>query len=177
MTLRRNRRADDERFAEFVDIASPGLLHTAWLLTGNHHASVELVQATLVKTYMAWSRVDPGKSVAYARRVLVNQAHDTWRRDSREIGVDSFFDKAEPGTSATDSVESRDLIVRLLAGLPTRQREVVVLRHYFDLSEAAVAGELGIATGTVKSTLSRALEKLRVSALATDELETTKGQS
>lgn len=169
MTLRRNRRADDERFAEFVDIASPGLLHTAWLLTGNHHASVELVQATLVKTYMAWSRVDPGKSVAYARRVLVNQAHDTWRRGSREIGVDSFFDKAEPGTSATDSVESRDLIVRMLAGLPTRQREVVVLRHYCGLPEKEVAATLGISEGAVKSHLSRGMAALRTTLVMEKE--------
>jgi RNA polymerase sigma factor (sigma-70 family) len=66
-------------------------------------------------------------------------------------------------------VEDRDLVVRLLAVLTERERRVVVLRHYFDLSEADVAAELGIAPGTVKSTLSRALSKLRVSDSATEE--------
>ncbi|QBF47203.1 SigE family RNA polymerase sigma factor [Janibacter limosus] len=169
MALRRDRRADDERFAEFVDIASPGLLHTAWLLTGNHHASVELVQAALVKTYMAWSRVDPGTSVAYARRVLVNHAHDTWRRGSREVGVDSFFDDIQPGSSPMDAVDSRDLVVRLLADLPTRQREVVVLRHYCGMPEKEVAATLGIAEGTVKSHLSRGMAALRTTLVMEKE--------
>jgi RNA polymerase sigma factor (sigma-70 family) len=68
-------------------------------------------------------------------------------------------------------------VQRLLTTLTDRERRVVVLRHYFDLSEAQVAAELGIAPGTVKSTLSRALRKLRVSAAKDDHLETTRGQS
>ncbi|GAA3542776.1 hypothetical protein GCM10022263_32440 [Nocardioides daeguensis] len=75
------------------------------------------------------------------------------------------------GSTSGTTVEDRDQVVRLLAGLTERERRVVVLRHYCDLSEAAVAAELGIAPGTVKSALSRALAKLRVSITEdTDEL-------
>lgn len=95
--------------------------------------------------------------------MLVNLNLDRVRR-KRPVEVGDLVPdrpSVDRGSCVTDD---RDEIVRLLSGLTERERRVVVLRHYFDLSEAAVAAEIGIAPGTVKSTLSRALAKLRVSA-------------
>jgi RNA polymerase sigma-70 factor (sigma-E family) len=164
-------------FDTFAVMAWPRLRWAAYLLSGDHQLAEDLAQTALVRTYAAWGRVRRDDALAYARKVLVNLNIDRLRRRRPvEVGVDRLPEEpaAPDGTSSSDQ---RDELFRLLATLTERERQVVVLRHYFDLSEAAVAGELGIATGTVKSTLSRALEKLRVSALATDELETTKGQS
>ncbi len=163
-------------FDTFAVMAWPRLRWAAYLLSGDHQLAEDLAQTALVRTYAAWGRVRRDDALAYARKVLVNLNIDRLRRKRPvEIGMDHFpVDPAAPdGTAPSDQ---RDQLLRLLATLTERERQVVVLRHYFDLSEVAVAGELGIAPGTVKSTLSRALEKLRVSALATDELETTKGQ-
>ncbi len=104
--------------------------------------------------------------------MLVNLNIDRLRkRRVQEVG-DLVGDHAaiDPG----DPLGDRDELVRLLATLTDKERRVVLLRHYFDLSEAAVAVELGIAAGTVKSTLARALGKLRVSAAAqpTDTMTT-----
>ncbi|WP_240917816.1 SigE family RNA polymerase sigma factor [Phycicoccus sp. HDW14] len=120
----------DAAFTAFVEQASPSLLRTAWLLTGNHHAAHELVQAALVKTYVAWPRVRPEGALAYARKVLVNERTDTWRRRRGEVVVEAVPERAAPEPSTS---EDRDLVVRLLAGLPDQQRRVVVLRYYTDL--------------------------------------------
>ena len=69
----------DLAFAAFMEQATPSLTRTAWLLTGNRDQASELVQAALVKTYAAWSRVREDQALAYARRVLINQRTDTWR--------------------------------------------------------------------------------------------------
>ena len=70
----------DAAFTAFVEQASPSLLRTAWLLTADHHAAHELVQAALVKTYVAWPRVRPQGALAYSRKILVNERTDSWRR-------------------------------------------------------------------------------------------------
>ncbi|AKU18434.1 RNA polymerase [Luteipulveratus mongoliensis] len=153
----RDQRAD---FEEFVEQASPSLLRTAWLLTGQVDASRELVQAALVKTYVVWPKVRRPEALAYARRIMVNHGTDTWRRTRREALVDEV-----PEPRVTDSglkaVEDRHEVVRLLSMLPTQQRTVVVLRYYADLPESAVADMLGISTGAVKSAASRGLARLR----------------
>lgn len=163
----RNQR--DEAFDEFATTAWPRLHRIGYLLTGDHHLAEDLAQAALVRTYSSWSRVRTGDAPAYARRVLLNLNIDRLRRKRIvEVGDGALDVVPAPGNA---SVEDRDQVVRLLAGLTERERRVVVLRHYCDLSEAAVAAELGIAPGTVKSALSRALAKLRVSIMQdTDEL-------
>jgi len=163
------RNQHDEAFDEFATTAWPRLHRIGYLLTGDHHLAEDLAQAALVRTYSSWSRVRAGDAPAYARRVLLNLNIDRLRRRRVvEVGDAALDVVPETGRS---TVEDRDLIVRLLAGLTERERRVVVLRHYCDLSEAAVAAELGIAPGTVKSALSRALAKLRVSITEdTDEL-------
>ena len=124
------------------------------------------MQAALVKTYLAWPRVRPEGALAYARRVLVNERTDTWRRRRKEVVVAETPDP--PAADDAASVGDRDLVVRLLARLPEQQRRVVVLRYYVDLSEQAVAEILGISVGSVKSAASRGLASLRAE-LATSE--------
>jgi RNA polymerase sigma-70 factor (sigma-E family) len=160
--------AEAEEFPDFVRSASPHLLHTAWLLTGDRHRAEDLVQIALVRTYAAWHRVRTEDAVAYARRVLVNAQHDWWRRRPwREQPVDQLPDAPAAGDSA-GRLHDRDALVRALGRLGVRERAVVVLRYYTDLDIEAVADLLGISTGTVKSTASRALAKLRVSTELTD---------
>lgn len=149
----------DRAFTAFVQSASPSLLRTAWLLTGDHHAAHDLVQAALVRTYVAWPRVRAESALAYARRVLVNERTDRWRRHGAEVAVAALPETGS--TSATDGSEDRDAVVRLLARLPEQQRKVVVLRYYADLSEQATADLLNLSVGTVKSTASRGLAALR----------------
>ncbi len=148
----------DAEFTEFVRRVSPSLGRTAWLLTGNRDAAADLVQATLVKTYVAWRRVAPGTAEAYARRILVNENIDRWRRRHGEVvGVPD--EPASPGFEAR--VADREHVRRMLAALPMQQRRVVVLRYYEDLTEQQTADLLGIAVGTEKSTAHKALAALK----------------
>ena len=153
----------DGRFDEFAAAAWPRLVRSAYLLTGDHHLAEDLAQTALVRTYAHWRRVRRSDALAYTRRVLVNLNIDRIRRKHGTVDVGDAL--LETVASRSDSrVDERDEAVRLLQTLTERERQVVVLRHYFDLSEAEVADELGVARGTVKSTLSRALGKLRVAA-------------
>ena len=163
----------DVDFDEFAAAAWPRLRWSAYLLTGDHHLAEDLAQTALVRTYAAWGRVRRADALAYSRKVLVNLNIDRMRRRHlHEVGDDALATEAAPDRG--DPTGDRDEVVRLLAGLTDKERRVVVLRHYFDLSEADVAAELGIAPGTVKSTLSRALAKLRVTATT---YEPTRGMS
>lgn len=148
----------DAEFSAFVADASPTLGRTAWLLTGDPDAAAELLQATLVKTYLAWPRVRTGEAAAYARRIMVNTSIDGWRR-RREI---PGLPQAEPGRPSEEAAfDERERLGRLLADLPLQQRRVIVLRFLHDLSEKAVATELGLPLGTVKSSTARGLAALR----------------
>jgi RNA polymerase sigma-70 factor (sigma-E family) len=153
-------RADDE-FAEFARASYGGLRHAAWLLTGDGHAAEDAAQTALVRTYAAWSRVRRDDAYAYARKVLVNHITDRWRRKLREYPAGEVPDRAASPDPA-DEVALRHWITGALATLTVRERAVIVMRYLFDLPEAAVARDLGITQGTVKSTSSRALAKLRV---------------
>ena len=157
-----------EQFPDFVRGASPQLLHTAWLLTGDRHRAEDLVQTALVRTYAAWGRVRSEDATAYARRVLVNAHTDWWRRRPwRERPLDELPELTGP--DETGRLADRDLLVRALDRLGRRERLVVVLRYYADLDIGTVAELLGVTPGTVKSTASRALAKLRVSTELTHD--------
>jgi RNA polymerase sigma-70 factor (sigma-E family) len=157
----------DEEFVEFATASSAGLRHAAYLLTGDRHAAEEAVQASLVRTYAAWPRVRRDDAFAYARRTLVNYVTDRWRRKLKEYPTDDLPEHPA-GRDIADEVALRQWVTGALASLTARERAVIVLRYLFDLPEAAVARDLGISAGTVKSTSSRALAKLRVSAEADD---------
>jgi RNA polymerase sigma-70 factor (sigma-E family) len=153
----------DEEFAEFAQASYGGLIHAAYLLTGDRHAAEDAAQAALVRTYAAWSRVRRDDAFAYARRVLVNYVTDRWRRRLREYPTDDLPEQPT-GADPADEVALRQWLASALATLTIRERAVVIMRYLFDLPEAAVARDLGVTVGTVKSTSSRALAKLRVNA-------------
>jgi RNA polymerase sigma-70 factor (sigma-E family) len=157
----------DEEFVEFAQASSAGLQHAAYLLTGNRHAAEEAAQAALVRTYAAWPRVRRDDAFAYARRVLVNYVTDRWRRRLREYAASDLPEPAA-GTDLAEQVVQRQWLISALATLTLRERAVIIMRYLFDLPEAVVARDLGITPGTVKSTSSRALAKLRVNVNAED---------
>lgn len=149
---------DDAAFTAFVAASSSSLLHTAWLLCGDPHRAEDLVQETYVRVYRKWRTMN-GQPWSYARKTLVNLNTDRWRATRLEVVSD---DVPEAGsTIAQDQVDARRALISALNTLPRRERDVVVLRHYADLSEIQVADLLGIGVGTVKSAGSRALARLR----------------
>jgi RNA polymerase sigma-70 factor (sigma-E family) len=143
----------------------PALLRTACLLTGETHTAEDLVQTSLAKIYLAWDRISDREHVdAYARKVLVNEYRSLWRRAwrRREHVADEIPEPAQPAAQPTAEYDGRtQALWSFVATLPPKQRAVVVLRYYEELSEAETAAVLGISTGTVKSQASRALAALR----------------
>ncbi|WP_329070157.1 SigE family RNA polymerase sigma factor [Amycolatopsis sp. NBC_01480] len=153
-------RSDDE-FVEFVQAASARLTQAAYLITGDRHQAEDAAQTAFARTYAAWGRVRRKDAYAYARTVLVNHIIDGWRRPLKEYATEEVPER--PGAQdVAQTVTQRAWLTAALGRLTARERAVVVLRHFFDLSEADVASELGVSVGTVKSTNSRALAKLRV---------------
>lgn len=152
---------DEAAFRTFVETNGATLLHAARLLTGDHHRGEDLVQAALTKVYLKWDRVDA--PLAYARRTLVTAHIDATRR--RWLGERPTEVLPEvPGHDELEESDERDELRRMLGELSPRERAVVVLRYYCDQSEQETAATLGMPLGTVKSTCSRALARLRVTA-------------
>lgn len=143
-------------------IARESSLHRlASLLTDDRHAAEDLVQVTLAKMYLAWNRLDDrDRADAYARRVLVNEHRSSLRRLRRRPERVTDRPPDTPDAASGDD-GTADEVWRLVVALPPRQRAVIVLRYYEDLSESEIADVLGISTGTVKSQASRALDTLR----------------
>ncbi|WP_432856060.1 SigE family RNA polymerase sigma factor [Amycolatopsis sp. CA-161197] len=152
----------DSEFADFVRAVSPRLLHAAYLLTGDRHQAEDDVQTALVRTYTSWPRIRKQDPFAYARKVLSNHVIDRWRRPYREQATEDVPERAIE-RDFTAGVADQEWLMRALAPLSPRERAIVVLRHFWDLSEADVA-ELKVSLGTVKSTNSRALAKMRITA-------------
>ncbi len=150
---------DDESFESFMAAALPGLLRFGHLLTGDPHRAEELVQVALVRTYLRWKTVDRTTPQAYVRAAMVNTHTSWWRRGRREGALPPGYDPVAP-VGAMSEYDDRDVALRALMTLPPRQRAVLVLRYYEDLSEAQIAATLGCSTGTVKSQASRALRTL-----------------
>nr|WP_240956539.1 SigE family RNA polymerase sigma factor [Micromonospora sp. HNM0581] len=151
----------EEEFRDFVAARSGALLRTAYLLTGDWGTAEDLLQTALTKTYLAWKRLGGIEAIEpYARRVMVNTSTSWWRRRWHGERPTEVL----PEHAATDELErqlDRDVLWRHLRALPARQRAVLVLRFYEDMSEAQTAALLEISPGTVKSQTSRALATLR----------------
>ncbi|MEY9859293.1 RNA polymerase sigma-70 factor (sigma-E family) [Catenulispora sp. GAS73] len=153
-------------FDDYVASRGAALLRLALMLTGDRHLAEDLTQDVLVRVYGRWSRVSGMTQVdAYVRRTLVN-THVSWRRrrSSGEVPLAEPSDAARAGAAGDDGSEAaadRDQAWRLLATLPRRQRAVLVLRYYEDLSDREIAEVLGCSAGTVRSQASRALATLR----------------
>jgi RNA polymerase sigma-70 factor (sigma-E family) len=155
---------DESEFREYVTSRGRALLRTAYLLTGNLADAEDLLQAALAKTYLAWDRIeDRGALDGYVRRAMIN-THISWWRRRR---VQEFPTDELPDQAVADHAAGSDLTETLRAAidrLPQRMRTAVVLRYYEDMTEAEVAERLGVSLGTVKSTVSRAVAKLRIDA-------------
>jgi len=153
------RSPNDAEFTDFVHGAWPGLYRTAYLLIGDHQLAEDLVQTSLAKTYASWGKVkEPAAAPAYARVVLANTAASWFRRRGwrNEHPTETL-----PDSGVEHDPSTRTAVVDALATLAPRQRAVVVLRYYDDLSVREVAHALGISEGTVKSQTSDALARLR----------------
>ncbi len=153
---------DEAGFRAFVEANGATLQHAARLLTGDHHRGEDLVQTALTKVYLKWGRIDA--PLAYARKALVNAHIDQSRRRWWGERPTEFLPETPTGTGEEGPSDTRDELRRLLSGLSARERSVVVMRYYCDLSEADTAATLGIPVGTVKSSCARALARLRVEA-------------
>jgi RNA polymerase sigma-70 factor (sigma-E family) len=155
-----------EGFREFVAARSGEYFRLAYLLTGDHHRAEDLVQTAFGKAAARWPRVVRyDRPDAYVRRILVNEYISLWRRRRRvaEDPVGDVPDRPARGDEAEAAVR-RVLLRRALARLTVRQRTVVVLRIYQDLSEADTAAEMGCSVGNVKRLLHQALARLRALA-------------
>src|SRR5262245_11073145 len=142
-------------YSAYYEGRGPALRRTAYLLVGSWEGADDLVQATFLKLYVHWTRLRSETVDAYARRVLVNEFL-TSRRRSRETPVSAIAERP----ALEPSIVDRIVLDEALAGLPPRQRAAVVLRYWEDLSVAQTAELLGVSTGTVKSSVSRALSAL-----------------
>lgn len=165
-------RTADADFERFVQAQSTRLLRFAEVLCGDRHTAEDLVQQALMRSYPKWHRLD-GDPLRYVRRVLVNRfltaSRRHWTNEVPSDPVDNHWDHREVADFSAE-VQTREAVLAALAGLTVKERAVVALRYSQDLSEAETAELLGMAAGTVKSTASRALAKLR---LAPDLIETT----
>ena len=154
---------EPEGFAEYVAGSSSRLLRSAWLLTGDWQHAEDLLQTALTKAYLHWPKVSSADSPdAYVRRILVTTYSTWWRRRWRhelphDVMPESSYSDRSPAVDLRESVRLE------LAKLPRKQRAVVVLRYFDDLTEAETALALGCSVGTVKSQASKALTKLRAS--------------
>jgi RNA polymerase sigma-70 factor (sigma-E family) len=156
--------ADDPGFRDYVTARRRSLLRTAYLLTGNRADAEDLVQSALAKTYLAWDRIEDRSALdGYVRRAMVNTHISWWRRRRlEEYPTDEIPDRPVADHSGTSDLA--DTLRRAVDRLPQRMRAAVMLRYFEDMTEAEVADALGVSLGTVKSTVSRAVAKLRIDA-------------
>ncbi|MFI6648664.1 SigE family RNA polymerase sigma factor [Streptomyces sp. NPDC050529] len=151
-------------FTSFVKARGPVLLRAARSLTANPSDAEDLLQTALTKTYVAWERIEDHRALdGYVRRALLNTRTSQWRkRKVDEFACDELPEQETvPGPDPAERQTLHDAMWRAVLKLPDRQRAMVVLRYYEDLSEAQTAEVLGVSVGTVKSAVSRALGKLR----------------
>lgn len=151
-------------FASYVQARRPVLMRTARSLTSDPNDAEDLLQTALTKTYVAWDRIADHRAVdGYVRRTLVNTRTSQWRKRRVDEYVTGELPEPEPLPTADPAEQQavRDAMWQAVMRLPARQRAMVVLRYYEDLSEVRTAEVLGVSVGTVKSAVSRALTKLR----------------
>ena len=152
-----------QQFEEFMASRWPGLVRLAFGLTGDRWLAEDLAQTALASAYASWWRVraadDPD---AYVRRILVNASKSRWRR-RRPAEQPAAASPEAAVADPTASVDDRSALLGALQELPQRQRAVVVLRYWEDLTDAQAAALLGCSASTVRSQAARALAKLRAS--------------
>ena len=154
----------DQEFSAYMAARQPALLRTAYLLAGDRAGAEDLLQNAFAKLYLSWDRVRDREALdGYVRRIMVNEHNSLWRRawKRREHATDLVPDHGV--TDEYDEGRGSELW-SFVQTLPPKQRSVIVLRYYEQLSEAETADVLGISVGTVKSQASRALARLRARA-------------
>ncbi len=156
---------EPEGFREFVVARSPALLRSAQLLTGNEMSAQDLVQAALLRAWGRWEGIDRGGQYAYVRRVMISTFFGWRRRRWHGETPVSLVPERIADTDEFADADTRAAVASALAGLTGRQRAVIVLRFFDDLSEADTALALNCSIGTVKSQTFKALAKLRRSPL------------
>ena len=140
-----------DEFSAFVFARSAALFRTAYLLTGDYQRAEDLLQTTLVRVYQRWPRVqEMQRPVGYARKVLVSQSTSWWRRRSSHEAPGLRTDEPD-GVDLVRDLDEHERVWTAVLSLPPRQRAVMVLRYYEDLTEAEIAATLDMAPGTVKS--------------------------
>ena len=146
----------DERFRVFVAERSAALFRTAYLLTGQRQAAEDLVQSALTKTVARLDGLrDPDAVEGYVRRAMYHEQVSRWRRPR---AAEVFTDRPEQGHA--EAADLRLVVRSALARLTPRQRAILVLRYFEDLSETEVAEALGISVGAVRSQTHRSLRRL-----------------
>jgi len=158
---KRDAHGSDDEFCDYVRNRGPVLLGMAIGLTGHRADAEDLLQSALAKTYLSWDKISDRAALdGYVRRAMVNTQISWWRRRRlEEYPTDEMPDVAV-GDHAADS-DLHEVVVRALNRLPDRMRTAVTLRYLEDKTEREIATVLGISLGTVKSTVSRAVAKLR----------------
>ena len=153
---------EPDGFRDFVVARSPALVRSAWLLTGSEANAQDLVQIALAKTWARWGRITRQDAPeAYVRRVMLSTYLTSRRRRWRdEVAAGWLPDQADPHDVFAEA-DVRQSVSAALRSLPRRQRAVVVLRFFDDLTEAQAAAALGCSVGTVKSQTAKALARLR----------------
>ncbi len=160
--MRRDSGDLDERFTAFAREHGERHLRVAVLLTGNWHAAEDLVQASLVKLYRAWPRLDTSTDPdAYLRRIMVNTHRSWWRARWRRETPTAGLPETVSGEDIADRHAVGALVRQALTRLPRQQRAVLVLRYCEDLPETEVAKLLGCSPGSVKTHAHRGLRTLR----------------
>jgi RNA polymerase sigma-70 factor (sigma-E family) len=148
-------------FEEFVVARRDALLRTAYLLTGDHHDAEDLVQSALIKVVPKWARIQD-RPEGYVRQVLARESVNRWRgRRWREVSTDVLPEAMQHDSAGSADSDDRIALLEDLRRLSPRQRAVLVLRYFDDLTEADTAAALGISVGTVKSHARDALARLR----------------
>lgn len=160
-------------FDDFVVASGDRLFRTAYLLTRDYGRAEDLVQTTLSKTWSAWRRIDRSPW-PYAQKVLFNTYATWWRRKWHvELPTETPPEVGEP--AATESHAERTDLAAAVGRLPRRQRAVIVLRYYEDLTEKETADILGCSIGNVKSQANRAIAKLRIDPALLEQDATGRG--
>jgi RNA polymerase sigma-70 factor (sigma-E family) len=171
--------ADEVAFAAFVATRGPTLVRLARGLLRDPHQAEDVVQDVLAKTLVQWRRISAADDMdAYVRRMVVNACTSWFRRAvRREHAHDNATlpERAGPGDVAV-AVTDRDQVVNLLRRLPTRQRAVLVLRHYEGLPDVEIARLLGTSEVTVRSNAHRGLVSLRRIMAGDDAADPARGR-
>ena len=154
----------DAEFREFMHARWPAMVRLAYGLTGDQGHAEDVAQAAFARAYASWPRVKrSGDPDAYVRQIVINENRNRFRKRRVDEQLTDSVLIDVPWTDATHESDERSALIAALQRLGPRQRAVIVLRYWLDLTEQETAAALNCSVGTVKSQASRALATLRES--------------